>query len=464
MHSINIAFNDYPSWYKVEKETEYTIKKLTTLKELMPYLRNSDEFIRRLAILRINELRLKDSIIALKELLDDSLETTKNKEFAAWTIRAISLHWNTELFITNKYLNKYSGKERYTDICKICIKDSLPSLKFNFTTSIVNSELQIENNDITNSKDMNFDLPFSVKEWFSQYSKEILQDLKLLLIKLPFLLFKFLKSAIIFSFSALYGLIKVFINLVLKIKVKYKENHANKKIEPASQEQNTFEVNNYSFKGRYSEDNEIQMLRKSYDKSSYDTESYLDKPSHKKNIKNVVFNIFYVILSPVRFARNNKKIFVVILILVYCFLTFSTQGKVIMYRYTGLDLMEEQTKAFNTTKEILSYALAEAEDLIGMSHTKAAQKEVIPIDGPVVIEENQQLQFKVLAKKGLNLRQEPVSSSAKITLLPFDAIVTYTGESKDTSSGTWYKLVTIDGETGWASSNFLEKIGGLQNE
>lgn len=464
MQSASIVIDNYPGWYKVEKDTEKTIKKLTNIKELMPYLKNPDEFIRRLAILRINDLRLKDSIVALKELLDDPLESTKNKELAAWTIRLISLHWNIDLFITNKYLNKYSGKERYNDICKVSIKDSLPSLKFNFTTSVVNSELQLGSNELTSSKDVDFDLPFSIKEWFRQYSQEILDDLKRVLINLPFMAFKLIKTAVMFCFGAACGAVRFCVRIVSEISAARKDKTVKKNYNSAPVEQPIPGMDATGYKHRYTGDTALQMLRSTYSPSCYDTDSLTARQSPLKTLKNTVFNFLYVILGPVRLARRNKKVFVALIIAVYCFLTFTTQGKIIMYRFTGIDLMEEQKKIFDTSKEFLSYAWDEFEELINVKQPDVAQTEEILDNEPVVQQTQQQLQFRVLAGKGLNLRKEPDAASERIAVLPFNSIVTYAGQTEDTFSGKWYKIITMDGKTGWASSNFLEETGGIKNE
>mgnify|MGYP000876045312 CR=1 FL=1 len=463
MQSVNTVFDSYPGWYKVEKDTEKTIKKLASIKELMPYLKNPDEFIRRLAVLRINDLRLKDSIIALKELLDDPLETTKNKELAAWTIRLISLHWNIDLFITNKYLNKYSGKERYVDICKVSITDSLPSLKFNFSTSIVNSELQLGSNDLTSSKDMDFDLPFSVKEWFHQYSQEILEDLKRVLINLPFMIFKLIKTVVLFCFGAALGAIKFCISMLSGIIAARKNKTAQRISEALPSDHPSPEVDTVGFKHRYTGDVDLQRLRNSYSKSSHEISSFTDKQSPLEVFRNAVFNFFYVILSPVRLVRRNKKVFFAMLIAIYCFLAFTTQGKVILYRFTGIDLMEEQKKVYNTSREFFSYVWDEFEELINIKQSDVAQKEEI-LDTEPVMQQTQQLQYKVLAEKGLNLRKEPNAASARIAVLPYNSLVTYAGQSEDTPSGKWHKIITLDGKTGWASSNFLEQTGGIKNE
>lgn len=362
MHSNSIIFDSYPQWYRVEKETENIIKKLGSIKELGPYLKNPDENIRRLAILRINELRLKDSVISLKELLDDPLESNINRELAAWTIKVICLHWNNDLFVSNKYLDKYSGKEKYTDIVKISIKDSLPSLKFNFTTSLFNSELMMESNEIRSSREIDIDLPFSVREWFSQYSGDILNDLKSIARRLPILLFRSLKFFVLLIAS-------IVIKTAKKIFAFLSELRAKSRAKKCIPEENTDKVSPYplrTYKYNLSQSEEIQLLRGAYNISKGFEEDEKVMSRLIKFIKKAVFQILYVVFSPVRFISKHRKLALATLIALYCFFTFTPTGKILVYNYTGLDLMDEQIRIYYASKEILSYVLDEVQNLLGI--------------------------------------------------------------------------------------------------
>lgn len=303
--AVSKAIENYPDWYRIEKDTEKIIKKLTTIKEIIPYLSNSDEYIRRLSIIRINELRLKDSLVALKELLDDPLETIGNKELAAWTIKVVSNHWNTDLFITNKYLNNYSGKEKYEDVCKVNIKDTLPSLRFDFTSSILNSELNIEGSDIRTSKDIDFDLPFSVKEWFGQYSHDILADLKFLLIRLPLLLLKGLKYSAVFIFGGLLYIFKALIGFISKIKQPSKVKSENNHIE-TEKESCTYNASSQDYKAIRSQAGEFHSLRYSLNGSPYEN-SHEEKITAKEHVKKAFLSVAYVLCTPIRFFIQHKN-------------------------------------------------------------------------------------------------------------------------------------------------------------
>ena len=453
MGASNMSIESYPDWYKIERDTEKIIKKLTTLKELLPYLNNSDEYIRRLSIIRINELRLKDSIIALKELLDDPLESLGNKELAAWTIKVVSDHWNADVFITSKYLNNYSGKERYEDICRINIKDTLPSLRFDFTSSMLNSELNIERTDIRSSKDIEIDLPFSVKEWFGQYSNDIIADLKVLLIKLPLLLFKGLKCSVVFVFGGLVYISKTLFENISKIKNSTRKKSESKHcaIEKTSDAQDTATHNH---KARNSKAGEFGSLRDSFDDSAFKN-PYKEELSLKERVKKAALSIAYLLFSPIRFIIQHKKLTIIGLAAIYCFLCFFPYGKALTYKYTGVDLMDEQTKAFKSAKGIVTYVWDEINEILDIGTTPqpvVAQTDAEPTTG---FNDIVQSKYVITAKTGLNLREKPNSSSKKLLQLPYESIVT-----KEAENGSWYKIKTSDGMSGWVSSKYLKEYRG----
>ena len=451
MCALNMSIERYPDWYQIERDTEKIIKKLSTIKELIPYLNNPDEYIRRLSILRVNELRLKDSIIALKELLDDPLESSQNKELAAWTIKVVSDHWNTDLFITGKYLNNYSGKERYEDVFRVIIKDTLPSLRFDFTSSMLNTELNIESTDIRSSREIEIDLPFSVKEWFGQYSQDILSDLKALLIKLPFLLFRGLRLTVAFILGGFIYIFKTLIAYIHKLKSSLKAKRQNNYTQNDNISAPTI---SQAHKYTASQSSEFQLLRDSYNKTPYEN-YHEEKTSLAERTKTLILSIAYTIFAPIRFIFQHKKLSLISLAAFYCFLCFFPSGKALTYKYIGLDLMDEQAKAFYTTKEIISYAWQEINEILDISTTPqavVAQTDAEPITGPEHIDEHK---YIVIAQTGLNLREEPDASSKRVLQLPFESVVT-----KEDEKGLWYKITTIDGLSGWVSSKYLKEYRG----
>lgn len=72
--------------------------------------------------------------------------------------------------------------------------------------------------------------------------------------------------------------------------------------------------------------------------------------------------------------------------------------------------------------------------------------------------ESKSMKMKVSAKSGINVRTGPGTKYAKARApLPLGTVVTWTGESKGATEGTWYK-VTYKGVTGWCLSKWLVKV------
>jgi len=165
MTSENSVIKSYPEWYVLERDTEKTINKLSRIEELKFYLKSPDEYFRRLAILRVNQLKLKDSISYLEEILDNTSENQINKELAAWSIKSICLKWNIELFVSNRLIYKFSGKEKYSEIFKINIKDSLSHLQIKFKGDPITSKLGLVSDQNPHNQDISFETYFSFHDW-----------------------------------------------------------------------------------------------------------------------------------------------------------------------------------------------------------------------------------------------------------------------------------------------------------
>lgn len=175
---VNVALKNYPDWYEIERDTEVIIKKLATAKEIEYYLKNHDEYIRRLTIQQIAELKLKDSINVLLEILDDHLECAGNKELAAWAAKSICHKWKLEPFYTHKLLDKYTGNEKYCDLYRITIRDGLQAARYDFNTSLLHSEIENENSVRHLGLDISLDMPFPFREWFRTWLQGTLTSVK----------------------------------------------------------------------------------------------------------------------------------------------------------------------------------------------------------------------------------------------------------------------------------------------
>lgn len=431
MYSGDIALENYPDWYKVERDTEKTIKRLSSVKELSFYLRNSDEAVRRLAILRVNELKLKDSLDMLKEILDDRLENAYNKELAAWTIKAVCLKWNMDVFISSKLLNKYTGSEKYNDIFKVSICDTLPSVNFNFSADLINSELQFDESSVRNSDDIVFSTHFEFSEWIRTWLKGLLTYCRNTLSCLPVNSYRALRS---------------FIKLLSQSK-------------PCRRK----EINKVMIGGSESR-NHSDSAAPTLDSLRQRDYSYLSKNSNKISLieifKKTLVGFLYFFFYPVRLFVKHRFFSVVCILLIYVFLTYTTAGKIFTYKNFGLDLTDIQSNAVSSVEEILSYALAEVKELAGVEQDKR-HKENVPNESASLSDLPKT--YRVTARTGLNLRTAPSESARKVmeSLLPYNTQVAFTSKThKDSSGRIWFFVQTKEGYSGWVYSKWLEETGG----
>jgi len=382
MYSGNTYLQDIPDWYRIEKETGRIIRKLTSVKELDYYLKNQDEYIRRLAILRLGELKLKDSITVLKEVMDDHLENPLNKDLAAWVIKSVSIKWNIELFLSGSHLSKFTGKERYTDICKVSFQDFTPAVKFEFSSLLVDSELGLDSGNLRSSEDISFDMDFSFAKWFREYNKDILRGIRKLFIRVPVLLFHLFKI--------------ILAAILIKVPV-------------------------FIFKA----------------------------------LKKLLF-------FPLRLILRHRKLIFASVIILYCLLAFTPQGRIASHRFLGVNLMQVQRRAFQSSREILSYAWSEFKSIAGIEE-KGELKTVPEIEPVLNTEDNIKRKYIITAKNGLNLRKQPNASSERVLdkALESNIIVTYLDKSYTDKSGRlWYYVQAPDGSSGWVYSKWLKEIGG----
>lgn len=425
MQTIKTLEVNCPEWYRIERETEKTIKKLYSVKELGYYLTNTDENIRRLAILRINELKLRDSIEMLRDIMEDASECISNRELAAWTLKAICVKWNIDLFITNRLLNKYTGTETYYDINKVVFNWPNPAIKFEFLSAFINSELGV-GSDARNSDGVDFDTPFSFKEWFKTWLQEFLPVLKTILSRLPLLILHsfVITGRFIYSFLLLKSVLAVH-SFLTKLST-------NKRAKKEMRQKYGRQFNSSPFKRSFN-------------------------PVH--TARSIFFSVLYIMFYPLRLFIKHKLITLIAVTAVYCLLAFSAPGKVFTYRYFGFDLGDIHTETYAKSKEVLNYAWSEFKYIAGMP------------DRPRFItasetDSNENTEaytsFKVVAKTGLNLRESPSANARKAQedLLPNNAIVAYLGESRHDAEGkVWYMVRTQNGTTGWVYSKWLKETG-----
>ncbi len=438
MYSNSIALPTYPEWYRIERESEKIIGKLTSIKELSFYLRNSDEYIRRLAILRIAEIKLKDAIELLKEILDDRIESQINKELAAWAIKSISLKWGIDLFIGHKLLNKYSGSERTIDINKVTMPDGDSSVKFEFTTSLISSELELENEDFRHSEDIDFAMPFSVKEWFSEWVKEFSQTARTVFVNLPGLLIKFMaRLAVLIVRKILINASRTLWHGILRCYA--------------------------GFKNRPEKHKSISAV----EPGKYGRTTFDEKVTPLEPVKNALYRFIYIVLAPVRLIIKHRRFSIATFLVIYLSLAYTSYGKIVTYKYAGLDLVDMQNRVYASTKELLGYAGNELKGILSTGQpgntldTTSSETTSLNITQSGESKTPDKLEYRVTAKTGLNVRKEPSAVSEKVTskMLTYNSTVTYLGKSqKDSAGKLWYFIRTPDGKNGWVYTKWLEKM------
>jgi hypothetical protein len=418
-----------PEWYRVEKETGKAVKMLTNLKELGFYLNNPDEYIRRLAILRINELKLKESMEALKDIADNPIESPQNRELAAWTIKCICNKWKIDLYVGSKLLGKYSGDEKYADLFRVSVSNTMPGPRLEMASSIIATELSEDADTIRHSEDIQFEVDFSIQEWFSTWFSDFAARSKALLASGPRALLPLLYKYVFLPAARCPGV------LWSKIKTVPSASRSRRKVrEKPGTPYRVSERKNVSFS---------QVLYKAF------------------------YGLLYVVFTPVRLLVRHAKPAVLLILIAYLLLTVSTPGRMVFYKYSGIDLYEVQSRAFYTARDFLAYSWSELKELVGIYDTSPYAELLEEESTNPIYEGNTETptdkQYRVIAKTGLNLRSAPVSSATKIISqrLTYNATVTYLLKSqKDASGGLWYYVQTSDGTTGWAYAKWLQDMGG----
>ncbi|ATW26019.1 hypothetical protein [Candidatus Formimonas warabiya] len=322
MYTENICLKDYPEWYRLERETEKIINKLSRGEELKFYLKNPDEYIRRLAILRINSLKLKGAVNALEGILDDPSESLSNKELAAWTIKSICLKWQMELFISHRMIYKFTGSEQYYDLFRISFEDSFSSPRFNLSSSPLTSKLERENGNHHRNQDIRFETCFSFQEWLNACYSEFLSTGKQKLIKLPSTILTMAKSLSEKFFTTWYSKVKLFFTCKLPLM-----------------------LTNLLSNLKTNEKNKRKTFLK-YERYPKDSERKKSAPL-VVCVRGAVDRIFYLFCFPLRLIMKHKMGTLAALCACYCLLTFTDTGKIISQKYFGVSFYDLQNQYLN---------------------------------------------------------------------------------------------------------------------
>lgn len=438
------SLNSLPEWYRSERETERIIEKLHSVKELDYYLRNPDEYIRRLAILRLQKLNDKDCVYILKELIDDPVESEENKYLAAWVLKSITKKRIGDTFLSNKYLNTFNGSESFEELFSINQEDLYPSVEFDFTSSQSYSDIQLDSDEIVLERDAFFESDFDIKKWFSTFGSRLLKNsltalyaVPVFIIKLPML-----------SGRAIYSFFK---------KQSDKKHVKLRNMVIADPEIKNDEIDNIRIK--YSKTKPPKIQRRKEERKKIRMNTSFD------STKRFLFNIFYILFFPFRFARKHKLAIICILLVAYSLLAFTDYGRAFTNKYWAVDLIEVQNNTILKVKDYYAFAISEINRLSGINEWKQAEGDgelkLVDVQNkadPSDLSTKNRMQYSVTAKKGLNIRELPDPASKKVgnNSLSFGSIVIYLSKSEtDASGGTWYYIESKDGRIGWVAARYL---------
>ncbi|MEN6315235.1 MAG: SH3 domain-containing protein [Clostridiaceae bacterium] len=474
-----------PEWYRTEKDTAKIIEKLGSVKELDFYLRNPDEYIRRLAILRLYKISDKESIFVLKELLDDPVESDDNKYLAAWILKSFSKKWVSDFFSNNRYLNKFSGNESFDELFSIKTDLASSDVDFDFKGSPSYSLLNLDSDESTLQRDIFFETEFDFKNWFASFGSllkkaflNLICTIPSFLIKLPGIIYKIVYSKSK-QFSQQHDAKKQARIQLREEKIKERGNLHEAVAAPIAanpaislgkekhEKKREKAIRHHPIRTHERKANSERLYRNDTDYSykSLRDELYR-KPSFFSRIKKGVFQMLYVLFFPIRFALKHKLAVLCTILLTYSLLAFTNYGRAFTNKYWNIDLRVIQHDTVQKIKEYSNYAINEFNRITGINEWRAKQANTEPTSSDTLIASNisdsseSAKLYTVTAKKGLNVRKLPDAASEKVGAdsLAFGSIVTYLSKSKKDDSGiVWYYIKAADGRIGWASAAFLKE-------
>lgn len=450
MHACANITGSLPDWYLIERETERTIERLNSARELDYYINNPDEYIRRLAVLRLKKLGLRESGEILREIMDDPAETHANKLLAAWALKSMLAADDTFYMQSGRSMSDFTGYETYEELFPVHCEQNDRDISFRFSSSPSYNAFCMEDESPVLEKEISFKTDFDFRHWAGCF----MSSLKANMTKLPAGILKSLHTA---SIKLMDSIKRISASLSEKkhskpekIKTAKKVGKKNGPLEGLRSGKE--HLNAYAYPGDYS------RLRK---------EIY-DRPGFLSWFKKGVFRLFYFLFFPIRLARRHKIAFFLILVSVYAFFTYFSYGRAITAKYAGFDLREVQSRFLEQAKVLYSQAVDEIDRITGMDEWKKAdisRKTSVDVlktsdaDIPKSVL-NDDVIYIVTAKDGLNIRTAPDPSSVKVgsSALPYKTRVTFIKSALHESTGVeWFYVEAEDGRTGWVSSKYLRK-------
>ena len=453
-----------PEWYRNERETGRIIEKLQSVKELDYYLRNPDEYIRRLAILRLQKLTDKDCVNFLRELIDDPIESEENKYLAAWILKKLIKKRIGDNFLSNRYLDSFDGSESFEELFIIEQDDLYPAIEFDFTSSQSYSDIQLDSKEIVLERDAFFESDFDLKKWFSTFWSRLMKNSLSILCKVPAFI---IKLPVHIGRSAMAFFKKQSDKRQSEKKQSDRKHSTQLNMEIINPDIINTEMINPKIRNR-----EISNPKIKYSKANH---LKIRRKNEGRNIKmnmffdftkKCLFYIFYILFFPIRFANKHKLAIICSLLAVYSLLAFTDYGRAITNKYWDIDLKEVQNSTIQKAKDYYTYALSEFNKLTGINEWKQAESDnqlklsnINNTDPSNSTPENR-VQYSVIAQKGLNIRELADATSKKVgdNSIAFGSVVIFLSESKTDDSGTtWYYVESKDGRIGWVAAKYLKE-------
>jgi hypothetical protein len=391
----------------------------------------------------------RDSVYVLKEFLDDPVESEENKYLAAWVLKSITKKRASDIFLSNRYFGAFSGNESFEELFNIKQENLSSSVEFDFTSSLSYSDIQLDSDETVLERDAFFESDFDFKQWFSTFGSRLVKASLVTLCAVPVFIIKL---------PVLIG--RTIHNFFIKL-----SNIKQSKLK--TPELKTPEIKNPEIEHSKIKHSKIKhtKIRHSKDHRKKEVKVKYEKFVLFDSIKKCVFNFFYILLFPLRFARKHKLAFFCTLLTAYMLLAFTDYGRAFTNKYLAIDFKEVQNSTIQKVKDYSAYALSEFNRLSGINEWKQAESggqlklTDVKNDPSDPAAENRR-RYTVTAKKGLNIRESPDPTSKKVgdNSLTFGSIVIYLSKSKtDASGGTWYYIESKDGRTGWVAATYLKE-------
>ncbi len=469
MYASGTGIESLPDWYLIEREAEKTLEKLNSARELDYYINSADEYLRRLAVLRLKKLGLKESGEKLREIMDDPAESHANKYLAAWALKSLLVGNDNDYFQSTRYLANFTGREKYEELYPVLFEHDISSVSFRFSSSPCYTAFNINDGDSVLEKEIYFNSDFDFRQWASDFGSSLKTNIR----NYPARILKLLYEAVVKLLQ--------YLKTVMAKSKKSKQDKAPKTHEKAvrklkeKKQYNEGSLDDLS--GRTGDRLETRLQGSAgslysrdylYDYSRIRKEVY-GKPGFLSCVKKGVFQLFFFLFYPIRLARRHKFAFLCVLLSLYVFFAYFSYGRAITNKYAGFDLQEVQSGFIEKAGALYDQAVNEINRLTGMDEWKKTGKskqaaddilETADTNALKIKASKDDISFTVSARDGLNIRTAPDPSSDRVgkTALPYGTSVTFISSALHESSGVeWFYVEAEDGRVGWVSSKYLKK-------